>query len=29
VIISLVFLSFLSATCGYDKVKLLLEQIGK
>lgn len=29
VIISLVFLSFLSATCGFDKVKQLLEQIGK
>lgn len=28
-IICLVFLSFLAATVGYDKIKQLLEQIGK
>ena len=27
-IIALVFLSFLCATCGYDKLKQLLQQIG-
>ena len=29
VMIALTFLSFLSATVGYDKVKMLLEQLGK
>lgn len=28
IIIALAYLSFLSATCGYDKIKKLLEQIG-
>lgn len=29
IMIALVFLSFLSATVGYDKVKMLIEQLGK
>lgn len=29
IMIALVFLSFLSATVGYDKVKMLFEQIGR
>lgn len=29
IMIALVFLSFLSATVGYDKVRQLLEQLGK
>lgn len=29
IMIALTFLSFLSATVGYDKVKMLLEQLGK
>ena len=29
IMIALVFLSFLSATVGYDKVKMLIEQMGK
>ena len=29
VMIALVFLSFLSATVGYDKVKMLFEQMGR
>ena len=29
IMIALTFLSFLSATVGYDKVKMLIEQMGK
>ena len=29
IMIALTFLSFLSATVGYDKVKMLIEQLGK
>lgn len=29
IMIALVFLSFLSATVGYDKVKMLFQQIGR
>lgn len=29
IMIALVFLSFLSSTVGYDKVKMLIEQLGK
>ena len=29
IMIALTFLSFLSATVGYDKIKMLLEQLGK
>ena len=28
IVIALAYLSFLSASCGYDKIKRLLEQIG-
>ena len=28
IIIALTYLSFLSATCGFDKIKQMLEQIG-